>query len=231
MKSPVSFSLKSVSVSLALSLGVSALVAAAWGVGVLSSPAALFMFDDSSTPSVPPQAWVVLLLVASAGAFGGLAAERLGARKGLQVVVGALVVLCAASLVASRFLHLDIVFAPVMLACCGSLAAAQARRLWKIDALLAENVGRVASRPSVLEGRGASARMACGLKLLDTVLALDEAVVFSFDEQGALAQAARLRSQTQGAAANAPVSGERHSAWREGVSLCERAVASRELTV
>ena len=53
----------------------------------------------------------------------------------------------------SRFLHLDIVFAPVMLACCGSLAAVQARRLWKIDALLTERVGRVASRPSVLEGR------------------------------------------------------------------------------
>ena len=231
MKSPVSFSLKSVSVSLALSLGVSALVAAAWGVGVLSSPAALFMFDDSSTPSVPPQAWVVLLLIASAGAFGVFAAERLGARKGLQVVACALVVLCAVSLAASRFMHLDIVFAPVMLASFGSLAAAQARRLWKIDALLTECVGRVASRPSVLEGRGASARMACGLKLLDAVLALDEAVVFRFDERGALAQAARLRSQAQGAAANAPVSGERHSAWREGVGLCERAVASRELTV
>ena len=67
--------------------------------------------------------------------------------------------------------------------------------------------------------------MSCGLKLLDTVLALDEAVVFRFDEQGALAQAARLRSQAQGASANAAVSGERHSAWREGVGLCERAVA------
>ncbi|HVF43181.1 MAG TPA: GAF domain-containing sensor histidine kinase [Pyrinomonadaceae bacterium] len=231
MKSPVSFSLKSVTVSLALSFGVSALVAAAWGLGVLSSPAALFMFDDPTTPSVPPQVWVVLLLVAAAGAFGGFAAERLGARKGLRVVACALVVLCAASLAASRFLHLDIVFAPVMLAACGSLAAAQARRLWKIDALLAECVGRVASRPSALEGRGASARMSCGLKLLDAVLALDEAVIFRLDERGALAQAARLRSQAQGAPANAPVSGERHSAWREGVGLCERALASRELTV
>ncbi|HVF68474.1 MAG TPA: GAF domain-containing sensor histidine kinase [Pyrinomonadaceae bacterium] len=230
MKSPVSFSLKSVSVSLALSLGVSALVAAAWGVGVLSSPAALFMFDDPATPSVPPQSWVSLLLIASAGAFGGFAAERLGARKGLQVLAGALLVLCAASLAVSRFLHLDIVFAPVLLASFGSLAAAQARRLWKVDALLAECVERVASRPSVLEGRGASARMSCGLKLLDTVLALEEAVVFRVDERGALAQAARLRSQSQGAQANATVSGERHSAWRESVMLCERAVLSRELT-
>ena len=232
MKSPVSFSLKSVSVSLALSLGVSALVAAAWGVGMLSSPTALFMFDDPAMPSVPPQVWVVVLLIASAGAFGGFAAERLGARGGLQVVAGSLVVLCAASLAVSRFLHLDIVFAPMMLASFGSLAAAQARRLWKIDALLARNVGRVAARPSVLEGRGASARMSSGLKLLDTVLALDEAVVFRVDERGALAQAARLRSQSQGAGTNASdSSGERHSAWREGLRMCERAVASRELMV
>lgn len=231
MKSPVSFSLKSVSVSLALSLGVSALVAGAWGVGMLSSPAALFMFDDTATPSVPPQAWVVLLLIASAGAFGGFAAERLGARKGLQVVAGALVILCAASLAVSRFLHLDIVFAPVMLAAFGSLAAAQARRLWKIDAMLTRNVERVASRPSVLEGRGARARLSCGLKLLDTVFALEEAVVFRVDERGALAQAARLRSQSQGSAPSAQENGDRNSAWREAVGMCERAVASRELII
>ncbi len=231
MKSPVSFSLKSVSVSLALSLGVSALVAGAWGVGMLSSPAALFMFDDPSTPSVPPQVWVALLVVATAGAFGGLAAERLGARKGLKVVAAALVILCAASLAVSRFLHLDIVFAPLMLAAFGSLAAAQARRLWKIDAMLTRNVERVASRPSVLEGRGARARLSCGLKLLDTVFALEEAVVFRLDEGGALAQAARLRSQSQGAAANASENGDRNSAWREAVGMCERAAASRELII
>jgi signal transduction histidine kinase len=63
------------------------------------------------------------------------------------------------------------------------------------------------------------------------VLPLEEAVVFRFDESGALTQAARLRSQTQGAAANASDSGERHSAWREAVRLCERAVLSRELIV
>jgi signal transduction histidine kinase len=212
-------------------MGVSALVAAAWGARLLSSPAALFMFDDPSTPSVPPQAWVVLLVVASAGAFGGLAAERLGARKGLQVVAAALVILCAASFAVSRFLHLDIVFAPLMLAAFGSLAAAQARRLWKIDAMLTRNVERVASRPSVLEGRGARARLSCGLKLLDTVFALEEAVVFRLDESGSPAQAARLRSQSQGAASNASENGDRNSVWREAVGMCERAVASRELII
>jgi signal transduction histidine kinase len=212
-----------------LSLGVSALVSAAWGVGLLASPDALFMFDDKATPSVPPQVWVVLLLVASAGVGGGFALERLGARRALSAVAGALVLLCASSLVASRFFHLDIVFAPVMFASLGSLAAGEARRLWTIDALLTRNVERVAARPTALETRTARARLASGLKLLDTVLSLEEAVIFRRDESGAVVCAARLRAPTEGAAAYAD--SDRNNAWREGVAMCERAIASGETVV
>jgi signal transduction histidine kinase len=227
LKSPVSFSFKSSLLSAALSLGVSALVAGAWGVGVLASPAALFMFDAPATPSVPPQAWVVLLLVGAAGLGGGFAAERLGARRAVLVLAGALVVLCAASLVVSRFMHLDIVFAPMMFASFGSLVTAQGRRLWKIDSLLTENVERLAVRRSALEGRGADGRLLSGLKLLNTVLPLEEAVIFRLDEWGAPVQAARLRAQAR---ASARDDGS-NSAWREGVRTCERVMRSRELEV
>ena len=211
-----------------MSLGVSALVAAAWGLGVLASPAALFMFDDRSTPSVPPQAWVVMLLVASAGVGGGFTLERLGARRALLVTACAFVALCAVSLVVSRLLHLDIVFAPMMFAASGSLALAEARRLWTVDALLTRNVERVAARPSALEGRAASERLACGLRLLDTVLPLEEAVVLRLDDAGAIVQSARLRSSRASAAQN---DGDRNSAWRDGVAMCERAMASGETVV
>jgi signal transduction histidine kinase len=236
LKSPVSFSSKSVFVSIALSLGVSALVATAWVVGVLASPAALFLFDDPANRSVPPQAWVVLLLIASAGVGSGFALERLGARRALRIVAAALILLCAASLAVSRFLHLDIVFAPMMLAGFGSLAAAQARRLWRIDALLTENVERVAVRPSPLEGRGANARLLSGLRLLDTVLPLEEAVIFRLDEAGLPVQAARLRAATtHGHAAPAReqsnAKSDRNSAWREGVAMCERVMAGGEMIV
>jgi len=211
----------------AFSLCVSALVAAAWGVGVLTSPAALFMFDDPASPSVPPQVWVVMLLIVAAGVGGGFALERLGARRALQVVAGSLVILCAVSLAVSRLLSLDIVFAPMMLAAFGSLVAAQARRLWTIDALLTRNVELVAARPSALEARGASARLMSGLKLLDTVLPLEEAVIFRLDESGVPVQAARLRQAAQPAASAAD--GDRNFAWREGVEMCERAIVSGEI--
>src|SRR5215210_1125610 len=58
-----------------------------------------------------------------------------------------------------------------------------------------------------------------GLKLLETVLPLEEAVIFEPDENNHLAPAARLRS----AASGGPEAG-RNSAWREGVSLCARAI-------
>ncbi|HWW75462.1 MAG TPA: GAF domain-containing protein, partial [Pyrinomonadaceae bacterium] len=230
MKSPVSFSFKSVSYSVALSLGVSALAWGAWAAGVLKSPAALFMFDDPATPSVPPQSWVVALIVAAAGVGGGFAAERLGARRALQVVAGSLVLLCAASLAVSRFLHLDIAFAPMLLAGAGSLAASQARRLWKIDALLTENVERIAVRRSALEGRRASERLMSGLRLLETVLPLEEAVIFRLDESGVPAQAARLRAaSTQGA--GAPSASDRNDAWRESVKRCERVMTTGQMDV
>jgi signal transduction histidine kinase len=230
LKSPVSFSFKSVSYSAALSLGVSAVAWGAWAAGVLKSPAALFMFDDPATPSVPPQTWVVALIVAAAGVGGGFAAERLGARRALQVVAGSLVLLCAASLAASRFLHLDIAFAPMLLAGAGSLAASQARRLWKIDALLTENVERVAVRRSALEGRRASERLMSGLRLLETVLPLEEAVIFRLDESGAPAQAARLRAASTQAAGAASAS-DRNDAWRESVKRCERVMATGQMDV
>src|SRR5688500_1068829 len=229
LKSPVSYSFKSVSFSAALSLGVSALVACAWGVGLLASPAALFMFDDPAAPSVPPQVWVVLLLIGAAGLGGGFAAERLGARRALPVVAGALIVFCAASLAASRFLHLDIVFTPMLFAGVGSLAASQARRLWKIDSLLTRNVERLAVARSSLEGRGASKRLTSGLRLLDTVLPVEEAVIFRLDESGAAVQAARLRASTAQAAAH--TDGDRNNAWRESVARCERVMRTRELEV
>ncbi len=140
----------------------------------------------------------------------------------------ALVVLCAASLLASRFLHLDIVFAPMMFAALGSLVAAQARRLWKIDSMLTENVERLAVRRSALEGRGADGRLVSGLRLLNTVLPLEEAVIFRLDEWGAPVQAARLRAQAR---AGARDDGGSNSAWREGVETCERVMRSRELMV
>jgi len=81
-----------------------------------------------------------------------------------------------------------------------------------------------AAQTGALEGGTANKRLMSGLKLLETVLPLDEAVIFQPDENGALAPAARLRAN-----GNAALETGRHNAWREGVGLCEQAVATGQL--
>jgi two-component system phosphate regulon sensor histidine kinase PhoR len=70
-----------------------------------------------------------------------------------------------------------------------------------------------------------------GLRLLDTVLPLEEAVIFRLDESGAPAQAARLRAPTRDAGAVAPPASDRNDAWRESVKRCERVMASGQMDV
>ncbi len=212
-----------------MSLAAAAVAFALWGAGLLVSLESLFLLGEATAPSVPPQTWVVLLLVAAAGVGAGVTVERAGARRASLFVGAALAVWCAASLAASLLMLLDVVFVPVALAALTALLAVQVRRLWAIDEALAESIQRVASQPSVLEGRGANARLLSGLKLLETVLPLEEAVIFRLDAAGVPAAAARLRAAATNAQNGAD--SDRNNVWREGVRLCERSVASGEILI
>jgi signal transduction histidine kinase len=163
--------------------------------------------------------WLGALMIAGAGLSAGFAVERAGAKRTLPFLGGGLVILASLSLLASRFLNIDIAFAPMAMAALAATLTVQLRRLWMIDLTLTRNVRRASSQVSRIEGDTASARLMSGLKLLETVLPLDEAVIFHPDENGHLAPAARLRSSASGGL-------DRNSTWREGVKLCERAVKS-----
>ncbi len=186
------------------------------------------MLGSRVEASVPPQRWVAELLIAAAGIGAGFTVERMGGQRGVLFVAGAGGLLCLSSLVASGFLHLDILCAPMLLAALASLLVVQLRRLWIVDATLTRNLQRVARHASALEGGASGARLLSGLKLLDTVLPLNDAVIFCLDETGVPTSAARLRSNAQ---ATGSVEANRNSTWLEGVELCERAIASGELLI
>ena len=161
-------------------------------------------------------------MILAAGLSAGFAIERYGMKRVLPYLGGGLLALAGMNLLASRFQHIDIAFAPMALAALASALLVQLRRIWSIDLMLTRSMRRAASQVSRIEGGTANARLMSGLKLLETVLPLDEAVIFHPDENGQLAPAARLRSSTSGSL-------DRNSAWREGVSLCERAVESGKM--
>jgi signal transduction histidine kinase len=218
---------KSFGVSLALAFLVSLLIYMLWSAGLLASLQSAFVLTPKTSVIVAPifsRSWQTALLIFATGVCSGGILRIMGARRSVPLIGGLLVLLCVASLLVSRFLHFDLLFAPVALAALAACLAVQIQRLWSIDAILTAGVRRLASPTNVLEGSTANARLMSGLKLLETVLPLDEAVIFQRDESGELITAARFRSSS-----GATKEAGRNNTWREGVGLCERAVKTGEL--
>ncbi len=214
-------SLRSLLISLGLALSAAAVVTLLWVAGVLASLQAAFLLRLASEANLPaaPETWLGALMILAAGLSAGFAVERAGARRILPYLCGGLFVLAGLSLLASRFLHIDLAFAPMALSALLGTFVVQLKRLWMIDSTLTRNVKSATSRANHLEGGSSNERLMSGLRLLETMLPMEEAVIFQPDENNHLAPAARLRSQASGG----PEAG-RNSAWREGVSLCERAI-------
>ncbi len=150
---------------------------------------------------------------------------RFGGRRGFPYLGGAFLGLALMSVFVSWFFAIDILFAPIALAASVSAVTMQLKRLRKQDLELTE---KLIASSGKLESLAANAehRLLSGLKLLDTVLSPNEAVVFRRDSDGRLVSSARLR-----AAQGSFLDTSRNSAWREGVSLCERAMAAGKIIV
>ncbi len=212
--------------SLALSLVTAQGVWLLWSAGALESMQAAFVLSNAAE-TARPQTWLVALLVVTAGLGAGFAVERAGASRALPYVCVALGLLCALSLGASKLGGIDFAFAPLALSALAASFVVQIKKLWSIDLTLTRNVWRAASQVNRLEGTAAHARLQSGLKLLETVLPLDEAVIFQPDEDGVLAPAARLQRSSSNQ--NSSLETARNSTWRENVRLCERAVTTKAI--
>ena len=207
-----------------MALCASLFVLLLWKAGLLAPVQSLFLLLQATDAATATPFWLGALIILAVGLVAGFSVERIGAKRVLPFLGGGLLVLAGASLLLSRFLHIDIVFAPMALAALAAAVAVQFRRLWKVDAMLTRSLTRAASHSNRIEGGSSNARLMSGLKLLETVLPLEEAVIFQPDEDGHLAPAARLRSSASGNL-------NRNNAWREGVNLCERAVESGKMAI
>jgi signal transduction histidine kinase len=132
--------------------------------------------------------------------------------------------MAAASLLTSRYLKVDILFAPMALGAMGAVFLVQLHRLWQIDSVLTHHVNEIAARAEM--GGESQTRLTSGLKLLQTTLPLEEAVVFQPNEVGALIPRARLRSNPSGG-----LQPGRNTVWRRLIELCDHAVKTAEMVV
>lgn len=115
---------------------------------------------------------------------------------------------------------LQYAFVAVVLA----IAGVQAYRLWSKNVRLTRKLIESSIKLNSFTVAEARSRLESGLKLLDTVLTLQEAVLFQRQRDGNLVSAARLRASTTNS-----LETSRNSTWRQGITLCERAIKSEEI--
>lgn len=177
-----------------------------------SSPNDLTILDDS----IIAACLVVFALALS------LTLNRFGLRRCWRWIFVSVVAVCGTGVVGFLVFNVDLLPIPLLFSGGLSLLLTQIHRLWSLDRQLAQSLFHSSAE---LNGSiGANARLMSGLKLLNTVLPLSEAVVFRYDEVDSLQPVARFK----GAAPNAQ-DPRRNSVWREGIDLCQRAIASGEL--
>jgi PAS domain S-box-containing protein len=98
-------------------------------------------------------------------------------------------------------------------------------RLWAIDRKLVRSLFK-SSTTNIDSLVDANSRLASGLKLLNTVLPLNEAVVFRSDDSEGLQTVVRYKSPVPN-----PQDPRRNAVWREGITLCLQAAKTRQLAI
>ncbi len=221
------FSWKSLVVSLGLAFLAGAGTCAVWRAGLIDSLQAGFVVNvaQGEAPLQSPQTWLGLLLIVAISTSAGFFVSRAGARRSFLILGVGFLATASASLITSRYLKIDILFAPMALGAFGAVFLVQLHRLWLIDRVLTEHVNATTMRTDTVEASLAHNRLTSGLKLLQTILPLEEAVVFERNDLSGLVPCARLRSNS------GALDPGRNTVWRNLIKLCDRAVESSEIVL
>ena len=182
-----------------------------------------FLFNSVSSLSFRALVLAAVLIVLTSIATS-LSVERFGARRASPYLGAGFVVLAMALFMTASFFSLDVLFVPLMLAAGVAFLAAQGQRLLSIDRQLTKRLTEAQVRLNPLQPDEPNRRLISGLRLLDTVLSLKEAIVFQSEKNGQVVSSARLRRSQTG-----PLNAGRNATWRAGMNLCERAIRTDQL--
>ena len=135
-----------VSLGLALFAGLAA--CAVWRAGLIDSLQSAFVVNVAQRRRAiqTPQIWLGLLLIVTISTSAGFFVGRVGARRSFLFLGVGFLATCAASLLVSRYLKIDILFAPMALGSIAAVFLVQLHRLWLIDTLLTRRVNETISR-------------------------------------------------------------------------------------
>jgi signal transduction histidine kinase len=220
------FTWKSLVVSVALAFVAGLLTCAVWRMGLIDSLQSAFVIQAGrgETPLQSPQPWLGLLFIVAVSACAGFFVSRAGARRSFIVLGAGFLAMCVASLLISKLFKVDILFAPMALGALTATFVVQLYRLWLIDSVLTNHLNETAARTDSIQSEQAQARLMSGLKLLHTIMPLEESIVYTPNDDGALVPCARLRASADGS-----LDTGRNALWRKLIRVCDRAVDTGEI--
>lgn len=213
---------KSAAASLALSAVIAVFVVVLWHFG---EPISSLLTKIVSPPETV-FAWRHALVLIFAGLAVGVLVERFSLKRVLPYAAGFLAIWFVLNVLTTHIFGINLIFIPLALTVFLTLFVVHLKTLWLIDSALTEKLVVLASTGHLLEGQSADLRIESGLRLLETVLPLSEAIVFRYTLDGELNPIGR---SVGGKKSDSAV--ERQSAWRENVGLCEEALRKRETVV
>lgn len=195
-----------------------------WRFGVLPEVFPRFAVEVPATDTIEllTSAPIPAAVLAVYSITIGLLLTRFGLRRCWSYLFFGVAVASAVSLLMAHFLGTVLLTIPLVFSGALTIALVQVNRLWRLDrqlfrTLLNSPVG------AGFQSTSANTRLMSGLKLLNTMLPLNEAVVFQSVE-GSFEAVARYKG-----AAQTSRDTKRNSVWREGIKLCERALTTRQL--
>src|SRR5688500_13210632 len=216
------FNNKSVTISLSLSVIVALFVSVLW---IFGNDFSSFIKEMVLPTNAGFKWWNVLILI-SVSLTVGFWAEKSSAKKVLPTALCYLALWFCASLLAAKLLDISLLFIPVALCVLLTLVIVHLKKIWAIDSELTEKLVYLASTGHLLEGKSADLRIESGLKLLETILPVSEAIVFRHELNGELNAIGRARNDEKNHS-----SIDRQSSWRESIKLCEDALKTRQTVI
>ena len=193
----------------------------------MTSLQSAFVLVPTGNPTtfIVPSLWRAAVPIFAVSFAVAIVVSRFGGRRALLYLGAGFLGLAGLSLFASAFYSRDILFVPLVFAASLSALVAQVKRLRERDVELTEKLIAASAKFESVRDDEAEGRLLRGLQLLDTVLAPSEAIVFRRDRDGQLIFSVRLRPQNQS------LDTSRNSAWRDGISLCDRAIKAGDIIV
>ncbi len=213
---------KNVLISLALSCLIALFVVVLWEFSGKTVNALV----NSVTPPETIFSWWKTVFITFLALLIGILAEKLNTKRLSIYVICFVSVWFCVSVLSAHFFKIGLLFVPIFLTILFTLTIIHLKKMWLIDSELTQKLVALVSTGHLLEGKSADLRIESGLKLLETVLPLSEAIVFRFTPEGEFNPIGRMQNNKM---ADSAIS--RQSSWRDNIGLCEESLLERQTKV